>query len=809
MAADANVQFCKICKTGRGIKASSDSFKDFKKTLPVGYDYSICEFLSEGEKFKVILRLDLNTEKEAKTWLRSYEASSRTTWRTRSTYPREGKQRTKVVFRLDKGCQHNTRNKVSEPTGRRTKHTDCPATLTIRVQKVVFTNNQKDKRIRVRLSRSNDGHIPSWPTTIVFSWAHNHAVDDPQFLQFRDVSPSVKEKFIKLFQDGHSASSALKLHKEDLAKEHGENYDKIVADRHFCPDLQFCYRLYYNIFRKKTKCISKKKVNQLIQEKITSYNEENGDCILSKVVDDEVVIAIVTPFMSRVHSTVPSAGQVVFMDHSTGDRGSSQLFMMMTDSWAGGLPVGCFITRSDSTQAIIAGLQMVQELVGDGSFYGRGKDGPQLFLTDNLEPERVAISSVYPSSKQLLCIFHVLRSFWQFLFDGQSQVDVQDKIHLFQLMKTLLNAATEADMETHFNLIQINPVVCKYENVFHHFQEIFGQRQLWALCHMDFQELSLTGNTANNFLDAAVLVLKDRLLKQSQVVQTLQVLELVTNKLDTLFRTRMEDLAEGKVTRALTRRYVSIHSLSAYKQDSITQSPPLTFIMSDKKGTHTVDMNVGLCTCQSGISGGTCKHQCALIRLYNIQKWKFSTVPNEATKKWLLYLAQGDLLADLDKFFQRLKEGLSRAPATFTRPVKKFLHQSARCESDSSLAQALLSFKPQGSTSSVFVERQKKRQANHCAESQRNKVARVEESADLEISSQETERSKMEAQQRCQDMDVVPANEPEVSGDPEEETDYVNINVSPVSAGDVSSIQEVTLPHSPEAEDITNNAVSL
>ena len=48
-----------------------------------------------------------------------------------------------------------------------------------------------------------------------------------------------------LLQDGHSPTSALEVLKYDLQAQHGKDYFSVAGDRHYCPDLQWCYRPVY------------------------------------------------------------------------------------------------------------------------------------------------------------------------------------------------------------------------------------------------------------------------------------------------------------------------------------------------------------------------------------------------------------------------------------------------------------------------------------------------------------------------------------------------------------------------------------
>ena len=57
-------------------------------------------------------------------------------------------------------------------------------------------------------------------------------------------------------------------------------------------------------------------------------------------------------------------------------------------------------------QLRFAGFQLLQKLLGNSAFYGQKH--PLIFMTDDSTVEKNALGSVWPSSQQLLCTFHVL-----------------------------------------------------------------------------------------------------------------------------------------------------------------------------------------------------------------------------------------------------------------------------------------------------------------------------------------------------------------------------------------------------------------
>ncbi|XP_023311955.1 uncharacterized protein LOC108914060 [Anoplophora glabripennis] len=78
-------------------------------------------------------------------------------------------------------------------------------------------------------------------------------------------------------------------------------------------------------------------------------------------------------------------------DYVIGDR--SRIFVMLTHSECGALPLGLIITTSECVDAIKSGFNIIKELVGEPIFGGH-EEGPAVFMTDDPQSEQKAIGSL-------------------------------------------------------------------------------------------------------------------------------------------------------------------------------------------------------------------------------------------------------------------------------------------------------------------------------------------------------------------------------------------------------------------------------
>ncbi len=160
--------------------------------------------------------------------------------------------------------------------------------------------------------------------------------------------------------------------------------------------------------------------------------------------------------MRRVHGHVVHSVELAFMD-STGnlDEMNSRFFLLCTHSPAGALPLTIFITSNEKKSTIKAALDLLKECLPENAFYNRGKDiGPLVIITDNCSSERVPLHSVWPKTTVLLCMFHVLKAIWKWLYDKKNNITMTDRQILLEEIKSVVYAETSEQLqEAYENLV--------------------------------------------------------------------------------------------------------------------------------------------------------------------------------------------------------------------------------------------------------------------------------------------------------------------------------------------------------------------
>ncbi|KAK0131669.1 hypothetical protein N1851_014550 [Merluccius polli] len=133
---------------------------------------------------------------------------------------------------------------------------------------------------------------------------HNHNIYVADAVRHRDVGDKTKGKLTKLFEAGHSPSSALDVLKYDLQVEHGDDYVFATADRALCPTLEYCYSCSHQIFCQEYGSSEGVEMAVALERQIEQYDIECRDqCAKATTSSGKwLLVVICSPFMKRVHN---------------------------------------------------------------------------------------------------------------------------------------------------------------------------------------------------------------------------------------------------------------------------------------------------------------------------------------------------------------------------------------------------------------------------------------------------------------------------------------------------------------------------
>jgi len=197
-------------------------------------------------------------------------------------------------------------------------------------------------------------------------------------------------------------------------------------------------------------------MNEKLKSKIPVWLSDCGAVVA--VNEDPFAVAVVTPIMSRAHSTA-FASDICFVDSTAScDADNHVITFMLTPTPAGAVPLGLVITDSVSESAYTTGFNLLKQILPESSF--GGSNCPATFMTDDSDAEENALLSTWPDAILRLCLFHVPQAVWRWLWLASHNISKDDRQTLMDEFRRIMYCVTEDAFEEAIN----SETAVEYEN---------------------------------------------------------------------------------------------------------------------------------------------------------------------------------------------------------------------------------------------------------------------------------------------------------------------------------------------------------
>ena len=630
-----------------------DHRKHLEDLLPPDYRYQVTKFkiVQDPEnpnpplmetQFEARVYANVCHEQGLSNVLMDFSSITDTAYNQQTGDRRKGKN---VIFSGSRKCVHNVRKQdnkdTNEPRKDKTenKNCDCPANVTFQLKKSPVHHH--------------DENCDHFSLRIDFNYVHNHPIKCAEAYAFSPVSNDTRNRFLQYFEDGESPSSAYRHNKAFLKAKYKEEYPKISSNRSYAPDYKWVYNFSSKFNKEKFGRLNGPESIAKAIEYAKKYNTKHGEelCHVWQRPDGHYIVIIHEPMTNRVHSTLPQAGDIVFIDSTSSlDRVDSKYFRLLTVSPAGGLPLGAIITSSESEEILTEALTLFKNTLPSSAFYHRGPLGPALWMTDDCSALINSLAKVWPSSKQLLCTFHLLQAVWRWLWSGAHQIHMSDRKHLINLFQDVVYARSSEDYENaKRKLFQDDVIMNKnYEHYLDHLDtSYFGRKEAWALSVRYEEELPTHNCNTNNYCESAFRVLKDQDLNRIRRFNLPDLLDFFLEDESSHYRDKLVDLGNGR--RLPVKSRYEGKSCNIPKDEVCELEAGITYMVksqSKEDKFYLLDMRSGYCQCSLGCSSGPCPHKNAVQKHYNIAE--FSVIPtfDQKIRRIYHFIALGFHLED-------------------------------------------------------------------------------------------------------------------------------------------------------------------
>ncbi|CAG8545287.1 5973_t:CDS:2, partial [Scutellospora calospora] len=418
----------------------SDLMGPLAEILPTNYSYIINEFheidpLITDENIVInqiisLFYVNINSAERAYMWLEEFHEKTKTTMRQTRGHI------LKVKDKQGKGVQ------VKKPHSERLRNTGCLATIGFRIEKRYL---ERSHALEVSLH-----------------FTHNHVPKSAISLSFRPVNIQTEEKYLKLFQCGHTPSTARYEYEEKLhlLADNEEHLATILADRALNPDSGYIINLYKKFRLIQLGARNGNSMFERLENEIKNYNELGyGKAVFhsfDKRKGQAFVLCIVSSLMQRIHKTIRQAGEICYIDASSSfDSLNTSITLLYTSCAVGALPLGIILTSNESEDTLEFAFNFLKTILPKKAFYNRGPEvGPSIIITDDSYAERNVLRHCWNQAKIFLCVFHILQSFWRWLWNTSHHIHKDDRLLIMRYMKSMVYASTETELVNSFKILQ-------------------------------------------------------------------------------------------------------------------------------------------------------------------------------------------------------------------------------------------------------------------------------------------------------------------------------------------------------------------
>lgn len=309
----------------------------------------------------------------------------------------------------------------------------------------------------------------------------------------------------------------------------------------------------------------------------------------------------------------------------------SRVYILLTPSECGGLPLGVILTSTNNKNALSNGFEILKDMLGEKIFGGK-PNGPKIFITDDNEVEIEAVKTSFTESENLLCIYHVLRSIFKWLVKVKNAIEKSKQQLFFQEFRSIMFAKTKTECLDRYNTAKSSAGL--YPSYLSILNDYWDRRHLWALSYRSY------------FLsEASLRLLKEQIFERVKSFNIIQTLDFIITKFMVYYETKLLDAAEKNEINYFVDKD---HPLPPPEIVERTQNlgDKLFLVPCDKQENlfYVVNTEILSCSCTNSTNGELCKHvEWLLASEPTIAK---ESIANNSMRKIFYYIATGEEVSD-------------------------------------------------------------------------------------------------------------------------------------------------------------------
>ena len=264
-------------------------------------------------------------------------------------------------------------------------------------------------------------------------------------------------------------------------------------------------------------------------------------------------------------------------------------------------------------------------------------------MTDDCDAEKLALGHAWPGAVLLLCVFHVLKALWTWIWEAKHKIEHKDRQILLILFRNVLYTETETELSEKLEEIYADATVNKYPQFHHHLQKrTFPKIKAWSVQRRISESLPTSSNNTTNLVESSFRYVKDIMFTRLRAFNLSEMLSIVLDRSE-WYVNKVIDAANGRIESWLrnchSRYVIKVPDIDEDKIVQLGPSTSNTYLVPSETALDTsyvVDMDTRRCTCPQGRLAGPCKHKVLIAHKKHVPS--FAVIPTNSPKMTELFV---------------------------------------------------------------------------------------------------------------------------------------------------------------------------
>lgn len=557
---------------------SKQQLKNFLEDISENAKFALFNYVS-AEQYSVLVKCRVENDQSVKyyseyckEWIRKFSTFTKTSWIVRKCFP----SLKRLVYRKVYVCHRSSHNKKKVADVSSARNKECSAKIDFKMKIINRNTIKNDKSLKEGLNLH-----------IFIDFVHTHGVLIRESLDLLKCSTDTDDMFCKYFSAGHTVTTAKSYHELTLVSKYGPANVEYLSNVEINPSLSHVTYLY----RKKKDDIKLNVADSMAEKK--NILEERGGAM--RYTDDYSIAVVITPYMKNVLSGHDLDS--IIIDSTPLKEIVVSFFLVPTP--LGALPIACALHSQDTEPSYSQAFFSTKLLLENQTFTSFE---PKKIMINVLDEQNHALDAIFTNKSLFVSRASMGEEVWRIMCDGDSKVEETSRHSLMVSFHALLHADSLQDAEKYYKQLDNDENVESTPKLKEYLKDLWKRRK-------DY----MTQNE-NQVLDISIRVLKQFLLTKCYAYNTLIMIDVLTNILDSHWCQILHAHLKDRSIIETYTKFLNKDKRVLNKLGLKSNGNEFTLTNSKTRKLITFRSDTMCCDCVKGRKGRLCDHLCGLLQ---------------------------------------------------------------------------------------------------------------------------------------------------------------------------------------------------